>query len=106
MDIYHRIYERNEPVRSIVDWVKSIEVAFWLINLDTYHTFFHLFQEILPGPSVDVVCEMQFFTNFSLGVAADERCTFFRRHGVNFEFNDRAEDDNDDDNDDAINNEW
>ena len=59
-----------------------------------------------PGAFAAAWREMQFFTNFSLGVAADERCTFFRRHGVNFEFNDRAEDDNDDDNDDAINNEW
>jgi len=111
-DIYHRIYKRNEPVRSIVDWVKSIEVAFWLINLDTYHNFFHLFQAILPEDPVDVVCEMMHFTNFSLGVTVDERCTFFRRHGVNFAFNDMAiGDDNADDNDDAdfddaINNEW
>ena len=111
-DIYHRIYERNETVRSNIDFVKSIEVAFWLINLDTYHTFFHLFQAILPEDPVDVVCEMTLFTNFSLGVTADERCTFFRRHGVNFEFNDMAiGDDNADDNDDAdfddaIRNEW
>ena len=113
-DIYHRIYEHNEPVRAIVDWVKSIEIAFWLINLDTYHTFFHHFQAILAEDPVDIVCEMMYFTNLSLmiRVTIDERCTHFRRHEVDFAFNAMAIDNNntdandDADFDDAINNKW
>ena len=111
-DIYHRIYERYEPVSTTVEWVKSIEIAFWLININTYHSFFHLFQCILPEPNVDVDCEMMYFSNLSLGVAVDERCTYFRRHEVDFAFNavatdaDDADADEDADFEAAIRNEW
>ena len=57
-DIYHRLYEHNVDICAVVDWVKSIEIAFWLINLDTHHTFYLHLQATLPDDPVDVVCEM------------------------------------------------
>ena len=32
-DIYRRLYEHNVNICVVIDWVKSIEIAFWLINL-------------------------------------------------------------------------
>ena len=44
---------------------------------------------------------MMYFANLSLRVTADERCTHFRRHEIDFEFNaDPIDTDNTDDNDD------
>ena len=60
-DIYHRLYERNVNVRVTVDWVRFIEIAFWLISVDTYHSFYLHLQAILPDDPIDVVFFVQFF---------------------------------------------
>ena len=55
---------------------------------------------------------MMYFTNLSLRVTADERCTHFHRHKINFEFNtdpidaDNTNNNNDNDFDNTIRREW